>query len=135
YDMYSLGLVLLEIGLWTPLSRLWKMKYSDAMFKSRIENVYVKKLGPKCGNAYLQMVQLCLDAPNFHLSPEPMADLALRIPQTFSYPWNDPTANDWDSFSKNFVYTIGKISWRCASLDIFSPPPDADLEEYLPPPI
>lgn len=135
YDTYSLGLVLLEIGLWTPLSRLWKMKYNAATFKSRIENVYVKKLGAKCGTAFLQTVQLCLDAPNFHLSTEPMADLGLRIPQTFTYPWQDPgKCEGWNAFSKNFVYTIGKILWRCCSLDVFSPPPAEDLEEHLPPP-
>lgn len=136
YDLYSLGLVLLEIGLWTPVGRLWKMKYDNTIFKSRIENVYVKKLAAKCGGAYLQVVQLCLDAPNFHLSTEPMADLGLRIPQTFHYPWHDPNrSNDWDTFSKNFVYTITKILWRCCGLDVFSPPPTTDLEESLPPPL
>ncbi|ODH38936.1 serine/threonine protein kinase [Paracoccidioides brasiliensis] len=136
YDLYSLGLVLLEIGLWTPLSKLWKMKYNNAMFKSRIENVYVKRLAPKCGNSYLQMVQLCLDAPNFHLSTEPMADLGLRIQQTYHYPWHDPSASDeWNTFSKNFVYAIGKVTWRCACLDVFNPPPASDLDECLPPPL
>ncbi|KAL1957227.1 hypothetical protein VTO42DRAFT_6261 [Malbranchea cinnamomea] len=135
YDLYSLGLVLLEIGLWTPLSRLWKMKYNATTFKSRIENVYVKKLGAKCGSAFLQMVQLCLDAPNFHLSTEPMNDLGLRLPQTYTYPWQDPRrCEGWSAFSKNFVYTIGKIIWRCCTLDIFSAPPAEDLEEHLPPP-
>ncbi|OJD18347.1 hypothetical protein AJ78_01591 [Emergomyces pasteurianus Ep9510] len=136
YDLYSLGLVLLEIGLWTPLSKLWKMKYTNSMFKSRIENVYVKRLAPKCGNSYLQIVQLCLDAPNFHLSTEPMADLGLRIRQTYHYPWHDPsTSDEWNTFSKNFVYTIGKVSWRCACLDVFSPPSASDLDECLPPPL
>lgn len=136
YDLYSLGLVLLEIGLWTPISRLWKLKYSNAMFKSRIENVYIKKLGAKCGGAYLQTVQLCLDAPNFHLSTSPMSDLSFRIPQTYHYPWNDPShANQWDTFSKNFVYTISKVLFRCSSLDILAPPPETDLEESLPPPL
>ncbi|EZF36412.1 hypothetical protein H109_04093 [Trichophyton interdigitale MR816] len=136
YDLYSLGLVLLEIGLWTPIGRLWKLKYNNSMFKSRIENVYVKKLAAKCGGAYMQVVQLCLDAPNFHLSTEPMADLGLRIPQTYHYPWHDPSnSNDWNTFSKNFVYTIGKILWRCCGIDVFSPPPASDLEDSLPPPL
>lgn len=136
YDLYSLGLVLLEIGLWTPLSKLWKMKYNNSMFKSRIENVYVKRLAPKCGNSYLQIVQLCLDAPNFHLSTEPMTDLRLRIRQTHYYPWHDPsTSDEWNAFSKNFVYTIGKVSWCCACLDVFNPPPALDLDESLPPPL
>jgi hypothetical protein len=136
YDLYSLGLVLLEIGLWTPLSRLWKMKYTNATFKSRIENVYAKKLATKCGSAYMQTVQLCLDAPNFHLSTEPTTDLSMRIPQTYSYPWQEPSrCNEWSVFSKNFVYTTSKVLWRCCSLDVFSPPPHEDLEEHLPPPL
>ncbi|EFQ99144.1 serine/threonine protein kinase [Nannizzia gypsea CBS 118893] len=136
YDLYSLGLVLLEIGLWTPIGRLWKLKYNNSMFKSRIENVYVKKLAAKCGGAYMQVVQLCLDAPNFHLLPEPMVDLGLRIPQTYHYPWHDPgQSNDWNTFSKDFVYTIGKILWRCCGIDFFSPPPASDLEDSLPPPL
>ncbi|PGH13389.1 hypothetical protein AJ79_03668 [Helicocarpus griseus UAMH5409] len=136
YDLYSLGLVLLEIGMWTPLSKLWKMKYDNAMFKSRIENVYIKRLAPKCGHSYMQMVQLCLDAPNFHLSTAPMADLGLRIRQTYHYPWHDPsTSDEWNTFSKNFVYTLGKVTWRCACLDFFSPPPASDLDECLPPPL
>ncbi|KAI5303028.1 hypothetical protein KEM56_000106, partial [Ascosphaera pollenicola] len=58
YDFYSLGLVLLEIGLWTPLSALWKMKYDNSTFKSRLEKFYVKRLGSKCGSAYMKAVQL-----------------------------------------------------------------------------
>lgn len=137
YDLYSLGLVLLEIGLWTPISRLWKMKYNNAMFKSRIENVYVKKLAPKCGNAYLQAVQLCLDAPNFHLSTQPIVDLCMRLNQTSYYPGTESNSTDNSaSFSKNFLFTITKVLWRCCSLDLFSPPPVTDLEEgFLPPAI
>ncbi|KAK2762600.1 hypothetical protein FQN54_000773 [Arachnomyces sp. PD_36] len=134
YDLYSVGLVLLEIGLWTPLSRLWKLKYNNAMFKSRIENVYVKKLAAKCGSAYLQTVQLCLDAPNFHLSTQPIVDLCLRLNQTSCYPGTESNMEDPLSFSKNFVFTMTKVLWRCCSLDIFSPPPVSDLEESSLPP-
>ncbi|KAL1964962.1 hypothetical protein VTN77DRAFT_6162 [Rasamsonia byssochlamydoides] len=133
YDLYSLGLVLLEIGLWTPISRLWKMKYNNAMFKQRIENVYIKKLASKCGNAYLHVVQLCLDAPNFFLSTEPMADLSLRVPQVYTYPALELTDPDSTfAFSTNFLFTLSKIIWRCCAIDIFSPPPAEDLDDCLP---
>ncbi|KAJ9224650.1 hypothetical protein DTO169C6_2901 [Paecilomyces variotii] len=133
YDLYSLGLVLLEIGLWTPISRLWKMKYNNAMFKQRIENVYIKKLGAKCGTAYLHMVQLCLDAPNFHLSPEPMGDLNLRVPEICHYPAQALSESDGAfAFSLDFLYTISKIIWRCCLVDIFDAPPAGDLDEKLP---
>lgn len=133
HDLYSLGLVLLEIGLWLPVNRCWKMKYNNAMFKQRIENLYVRRLGPKCGSAYFHMVQLCLDAPNFNLSTQPMDDLSLRVPQIYHYPVLDLSRPDSTfSFSMNFLYTICKIAWSCCRIDIFSAPPAEDLEDSLP---
>lgn len=133
YDLYSLGLVLLEIGLWAPIGRLWKMKYDRSWFKHRVEDLYVKKLGPKCGSAYLQAVQLCLDAPNFHLSTQPMTDLSLRVPQIYHYPVLDLSDPDGTfSFSMNFQYTICKILWSCCRIDIFSAPPAEELDDCLP---
>ncbi|KAJ5668999.1 hypothetical protein N7462_010069 [Penicillium macrosclerotiorum] len=133
YDLYSLGLVLLEIGLWAPIGRLWKMKYDRSWFKHRVEDLYVKKLGSKCGSAYLQAVQLCLDAPNFHLSTQPMTDLNLRVPQIYHYPVLDLSDPDGTfSFSMNFMYTICKILWSCCRIDIFGAPPAEELDDCLP---
>ncbi|RAL02307.1 uncharacterized protein BO80DRAFT_378628 [Aspergillus ibericus CBS 121593] len=133
YDLYSLGLVLLEIGLWHPISRIWKMKYNNSMFKQRIENVYLQRLGPKCGSAYLHVVQLCLDAPNFHLSTQPFDDLNLRVPQAFHYPVLDLSAPDSIfSFSMNFLYTMCKIVWSCCRIDMFSAPGAEELDDCLP---
>ena len=133
YDLYSLGLVLLEIGLWLPISRCWKMKYNNATFKRRIETFYVPRLGAKCGSAYLHMVQLCLDAPNFHLSTQPMADLSFRVPQVYHYPVLDLSDPDGIfAFSMNFLYTICKIAWSCAQIDIFAAPAAGDLDDSLP---
>lgn len=133
YDLYSLGLILLEIGLWAPVGRLWKMKYDRSWFKHRVEELYVKKLGPKCGGAYLQAVQLCLDAPNFHLSTQPMTDLGLRVPQIYHYPVLDLSDPDGTfSFSMNFMYTICKILWSCCRIDIFSAPSAEELDDCLP---
>ncbi|KAJ5770599.1 uncharacterized protein N7511_002650 [Penicillium nucicola] len=133
YDLYSLGLILLEIGLWAPVGRLWKMKYDRTWFKHRVEDLYVKKLGPKCGGAYLQAVQLCLDAPNFHLSTQPMTDLGLRVPQIYHYPVLDLSEPDGTfSFSMNFMYTICKILWSCCRIDIFSAPGAEELDDCLP---
>ncbi|RAH70462.1 uncharacterized protein BO66DRAFT_373526 [Aspergillus aculeatinus CBS 121060] len=133
YDLYSLGLVLLEIGLWNPISRIWKMKYNNSIFKQRIESVYLQKLAPKCGSAYLHVVQLCLDAPNFHLSTQPFDDFELRVPQTFHYPVLDLSAPDSIfSFSMNFLYTMCKIMWSCCRVDMFSAPDAEELDDYLP---
>lgn len=133
YDLYSLGLILLEIGLWAPIGRLWKTKYDRSWFKHRVEDLYVKKLGPKCGKAYLEVVQLCLDAPNFRVSTQPMTDLALRVPQIYHYPVLDLSDPDGTfSFSVNFLYTISKILWSCCQIDIFSAPPAEELDDSLP---
>ncbi|CAI6340790.1 unnamed protein product [Periconia digitata] len=59
FDLYSLGLVLLEVGLWQPLSDLWKPKYTLADFKQRVEDVYIRRLASKCGTAYMQVVRDC----------------------------------------------------------------------------
>jgi hypothetical protein len=59
FDLYSLGLILLEIGLWVPLSDLWKAKYTLADFKQRVEDVYIRRLASKCGTAYMQAVRDC----------------------------------------------------------------------------
>ncbi|KAI8938479.1 hypothetical protein NX059_004371 [Plenodomus lindquistii] len=59
FDMYSLGLVLLEVGLWQPLADLWKPKYTLHDFKQRIEEVYIRRLASKCGTAYMQVVRDC----------------------------------------------------------------------------
>jgi hypothetical protein len=59
FDLYSLGLILLEIGLWQPLNDLWKPKYTLSDFKQRIEDVYIRRLASKCGTAYMQLVRDC----------------------------------------------------------------------------
>ena len=62
YDYYSLGLVLLEIGLWMPLAKFWKSKYTRDDFKMRLQNIYLKKLSAKCGTLYMKAVLFCLTA-------------------------------------------------------------------------
>lgn len=59
YDLYGLALVLLEVGLWTPVGDLYKAKYSLADFKLRIEKLWIPKLAAKCGTAYMRVVQTC----------------------------------------------------------------------------
>lgn len=62
YDLYSLGIILIEIGLWMPISRLWKTRYSRSDFKVRLQSVYIKKLVAKCGTKYMRVVESCLRA-------------------------------------------------------------------------
>lgn len=61
-DVYSLGLVLLEIGLWMPLADLYKEKYSLPDFQVRVEKIWLRKLAGKCGGTYMRAVQDLLAA-------------------------------------------------------------------------
>ncbi len=74
HDIYSLGLILLEIGLWMPIHKLWKPKYARLDFKSRLQSVYIKKLAAKCGSTYMRVVDYCLRAADpdsqSHKNPE-----------------------------------------------------------------
>ena len=60
-DIYGLGLILLEIGLWTPLSDLHKSKYQLNDFKARLEKIWIPRLAVKCGSAYMNAVQACFN--------------------------------------------------------------------------
>ena len=60
FDLYSLALVLLEIGLWQPLSDLYKARYTLADFQQRVTENYVPKLASKCGTMYETAVRDCL---------------------------------------------------------------------------
>lgn len=59
FDLYSLALVLLEVGLWTPIGDLYKAKYSLEDFKLRLEKLWIPKLSSRCGSAYTKVVQTC----------------------------------------------------------------------------
>ena len=62
HDYYSLGLILLEIGLWMPLGKFWKAKYTRSDFKLRLQNIYLKKLSAKCGSRYMRAALYCMTA-------------------------------------------------------------------------
>lgn len=82
FDIYSLGLILLEIGFWIPLSKLWKDKYDRRMFMERIQRIYSAKLASKCGTKYMKIVQRCLHAPAELLGksrPEEAAALLIEV--------------------------------------------------------
>lgn len=60
FDIYSLGLILLEIGIWMPIHKFWKSKYTLTDFQKRLQAVYSAKLAAKCGGSYMKAVQYCL---------------------------------------------------------------------------
>jgi serine/threonine protein kinase len=63
YDIYSLGLVLLEIGLWKVLQAYYKPHYTAEKFRDRVVlSVLVPGLGSKTGGRYREVVERCLFA-------------------------------------------------------------------------
>ncbi|TGO09726.1 hypothetical protein BTUL_0156g00220 [Botrytis tulipae] len=61
FDIYSLGLILLEIGLWKTLQTYHKAHYSAEKFRDKIvvQNL-VPGLGSKVGRGYREVVERCL---------------------------------------------------------------------------
>lgn len=63
FDVYSLGLVLLEVGLWKVLQTYHKPHYSAERWRDRVVlAVLVPGLGSKVGRRYAEVVELCLRA-------------------------------------------------------------------------
>ncbi|KAF7195767.1 hypothetical protein HII31_02902 [Pseudocercospora fuligena] len=83
FDLYGLGVILLEIGLWTPIGDLYKAKYTLADFKLRLEKIWIPKLAAKCGSAYMRAVETCLrlsdDMDNSRLTAEGVYGLLLQF--------------------------------------------------------
>lgn len=61
FDVYSLGLVLLEIGLWKVLQTYHKPTYSAERWRDKVVlAVLVPGLGSKVGRRYREIVEKCL---------------------------------------------------------------------------
>ncbi|KIW59393.1 hypothetical protein, variant [Exophiala xenobiotica] len=65
FDYFGLGLVLLELGLWLPVSELredHKEVESDEDFRCKLLQSYVPQLSENVGSVYRDAVLFCLDA-------------------------------------------------------------------------
>lgn len=64
FDLWALGCVLLEVGLWRRLDDLWKPKYSESRDKwaERLRRNWTRELRGRCGGTYEEVVNTCLDA-------------------------------------------------------------------------
>ena len=118
HDFYSLGLILLEIGLWMPLHKLWKPRYSLLDFKNRLQTIYAKRLRAKCGGPYMRVVEYCLTAADQHNKAHP-----------FSHPdpAHDPSRPD--SLRQDFIHKVIEPLGRCCMLDDDEEPVFCSLEE------
>jgi len=60
YDLYSLGIVLLEIGLWYPIKTLCGRKEIIEEFQARLISDIVPELRYRMGRRYYEVVKRCL---------------------------------------------------------------------------
>lgn len=60
FDIYSLGLLLLEIGLWKSIQGVYKPKYTPAIFSEKVIQGLVPGLGSRTGALYREIVRRCL---------------------------------------------------------------------------
>ncbi|KAF2460854.1 prion-inhibition and propagation-domain-containing protein [Lineolata rhizophorae] len=60
FDVYALGLLLLEIGLWKSVRVVHKARYAPATFRDKVSQALVPALGSKTGSVYRGVVERCL---------------------------------------------------------------------------
>lgn len=70
-DLYSLAMLLLEIGLWTSLHDIFPM--ASAIPENPVS--VLKQLAARCGSLYVKAVQACWNAPNDELSQRARPDV------------------------------------------------------------
>ncbi|KAK5634957.1 hypothetical protein RRF57_010669 [Xylaria bambusicola] len=76
FDYYSLGVVLLEIGLWRPL-KSWKSKFRSfglAEIRAELIQICQARLGAKMGAVYRDVVLRCIDGSLDRCSRESRLD-------------------------------------------------------------
>ncbi|KAH6898223.1 hypothetical protein B0T10DRAFT_555557 [Thelonectria olida] len=82
HDVYALGVVLLEIGLWQPAMSLERHGFSSVNDPEAIQNYLIKvaekKLSSKVGEKYQQVVLKCLRG-NFEVDNDTKEDLKLQV--------------------------------------------------------
>lgn len=68
YDYFSLGILLLEIGLWVTIVVLWQThpecQHDAEAFREKLLVSYVPQIGERMGVLYRDAVSFCLDADN-----------------------------------------------------------------------
>lgn len=80
FDLYSLSLLLLEIGLWVPLPEIYKPKYSLKDFKLRVDRIWIKKeLPQKSGTLFSRCVQELFQAGDQPHTTQSAAQIARAL--------------------------------------------------------
>lgn len=61
FDIYSLGVMLLEIGMWKPVKTFYSPRYSIQEFREKMLERAVPILAQKVGKRYQEVVRTCLE--------------------------------------------------------------------------
>lgn len=80
YDIYSLGIILIEIGLWRRISTFWRQEVDAVAFQEHIIKVVVPWLGFCMGERYREAVLACLDVVRLNVQ----GDEGRRLSSAFS---------------------------------------------------
>lgn len=70
--MYSLGILLLEVGFWCPIGRIYQDCGSSDLksFTDELKKRYVPTLSGRMGKAYTQIVSYCLEGKSGGIAGE-----------------------------------------------------------------
>jgi serine/threonine protein kinase len=80
YDLYSLGIMLVEIGLWKRISTFWNSGFNAQAFQQHIIQNIVPLLGFYMGERYRDAVLACLDVERLNVQ----GDEGRRLSSAFS---------------------------------------------------
>ncbi|OAL54527.1 hypothetical protein IQ07DRAFT_271691 [Pyrenochaeta sp. DS3sAY3a] len=80
YDLYSLGIMLVEIALWKRISTFWNSAFNALAFQQHIIHKIVPLLGFYMGEKYKDAVLACLDVERLNVN----GDEGRRLSSAFS---------------------------------------------------
>jgi hypothetical protein len=107
-DLYSLAMLLLEIGLWTSLHEIFPMATSVPENPAAV----FKKLAARCGSLYVKAVRACWGAPNDELSQRARPDV----------------------MHQKLFFKVSKALETCCAIDESSDESAEESDDSLPPP-
>ncbi|RAL64169.1 hypothetical protein DID88_002062 [Monilinia fructigena] len=136
-DLYSLAMILLEIGLWSSLSELFPRA---SQVPSNPTDV-LKHLASRCGNLYVKAVKACLSAPEGELSRKARPDVMhqkvfWRVSKALSTCCSLDDVSDDDSESNDespLVHTPLQVEISSSSAKVYRDRRDAKIDFTAPP--
>jgi hypothetical protein len=60
FDIYSLGIMLVELGYWRPISEFWRNSYDAHTFRNDLWTFHAPRLAAKTGLIYAGVVERCI---------------------------------------------------------------------------